>query len=293
VIVDYAGKDTMNENPGDTPAPANIADPFWDLLLPLDDARRQGFIRRLAVGYYENWRPTRTEVAYLVDLELGRLSAQQLAGPTPSTLGQGQYAALAADHPGRPADDEITHQSRALRAVHSPTTESADAAPRGIKLASFNVDCGLLAPPFRFIAAGLSSAGWTIRLGQRYRRTFLHYRLISPVSGAENESAPAAPITFNADIACVPDVAVPQVATDGRSLKHSVGRGIVVGSRGPWPIADGATAMNFLITAQAPPGSRRQLPPAGSLRVDLRSGTAAWLSSSGYADSSGGRAATR
>ena len=46
----------MNERPGELPRPANIADPFWDLLLPLDEARRQGFIRRLAIGFYENWR---------------------------------------------------------------------------------------------------------------------------------------------------------------------------------------------------------------------------------------------
>jgi len=284
----------MNKNPGDAPAPANIADPFWDLLLPLDEARRRGFIRRLAVGYYENWRPTREEVAFLVDFELGRLSAEQLAGSTPSTLGPAQYAAAAADSVARPADVEISDQPGALRAVPSMATESADAAARrGTKLASINVDCGLLAPPFRFVAAGLSSAGWTIRLGQRYRRAFLHYRLISSTGGAESESEPAAPIIFNADITCVLDAAVPHVATDGRSLKHTVGRGVVIGSRGPWPIADDATAVSFLISAQSPPGIRRRRAPAGSLRVDLRSGAATWLNSSGFADANGGRAAIR
>jgi hypothetical protein len=282
----------MKDKPGDPPGPANIADPFWDLLLPLDEARRQGFIRRLAVGFYEQWRPTREEVAYLVDFELGRLSAEQLNESSPTTLVPGQFAGRAA---AGPADKEMADRTTQLRAVGSAGAESADAGPtplRGVKLATFNVDCGILAPPFRFIAAGLSSAGWTVRLGERYRRTFLHYRLVSPAAPPESQTWPTAPIVFNADITCVPDIAVPHVATDGRSLKHSVGRGIVMGSRGPWPIADGANSMSFLINAQSPPGSRQRRLPAGSLRVDLRSGAATWLTSPGFVDASDGRAAT-
>lgn len=64
-----------------TPSPAredhrtatpNIADRFADLLAPLSTRRRRGVIARLAVGYYEGWRPSRAEVAELVAQELRR-----------------------------------------------------------------------------------------------------------------------------------------------------------------------------------------------------------------------------
>jgi hypothetical protein len=281
----------MNERPGDVPRPANIADPFWDLLLQLDDARRRGFIRRLAVGYYENWRPTREEVAYLVDFELGRLSAEQLNEAVSLLVAPEQYDNRPA---GGVADDLAQHRPGALRAVRSNSTESTEIGPkpRGATLATFSVDCGLLAPPFRFIASGLSSAGWTVRLGERYRRAFLHYRLVSSVGPSVATAGSVSPVAFNADIICVPDIAAPYVATDGRSQKHSVGRGIVMGRRGPWPMADGVTSMSFLLTAQTPPGIRPRRLPAGSLRIDLRSGTATWRISPGFADASG-RAASR
>jgi len=54
---------------GTTP---NIADRFADLLAPLSARRRRGLIARLSVGYYEGWRPSRTEVAELVAQELRR-----------------------------------------------------------------------------------------------------------------------------------------------------------------------------------------------------------------------------
>jgi hypothetical protein len=50
----------------------NIADRFADLLAPLSPRRRRGLIARIAVGYYEGWRPTRAEVAELVAQELRR-----------------------------------------------------------------------------------------------------------------------------------------------------------------------------------------------------------------------------
>jgi len=282
----------MNERPGELPRPANIADPFWDLLLPLDEARRQGFIRRLAIGFYENWRPTREEVAYLVDFELGRLTAEQLndavtALVAPERFDDGPFDGAARDEPAqRPGE---------LRAVRSTPTGSTDTRqqPRSATLATFSIDCGLLAPPFRFIAAGLSSAGWTVRLGERYRRAYLHYRLVSSIGPATAGPGSVAPVTFNADITCVPDVAAPFVATDGQSQKHSVGRGMVLGRRGPWPMADGVTAVSFLLTAQSPPGIHQRQLPTGTLRVDLRSGTATWRTAAGFADASDRQAANR
>jgi len=53
-------------------ATPNIADRFADLLAPLSARRRRGLIARLSVGYYEGWRPSRSEVAELVAQELRR-----------------------------------------------------------------------------------------------------------------------------------------------------------------------------------------------------------------------------
>src|SRR6478752_7865465 len=115
----------MNEKPGDAPRPANIADPFWYLLLPLDDARRLGFVRRLAVGYYEGWHPTRAEVALLVDIELGRVSAEQLDGPLPVLFDAGLGADGTADGAAHSGDTALGHQPDMIRAVRSAATDGA------------------------------------------------------------------------------------------------------------------------------------------------------------------------
>jgi hypothetical protein len=101
------------------------------------------------------------------------------------------------------------------------------------------------------------------------------------------------PMFFNSAISCVPDVAAPGEPGDGRSRKYSVGPGIVIGSRGPWPVAEGATTLSFLITAQSPPGVRQRRHPAGSLSVNLRSGAAIWRGAPGLSDANSRRTATR
>ena len=60
---------TGTQQLGPTPS---IADRFADLLAPLSNKRRRGLIARLAVGYYEGWRPSRAEVTQLVNEELRR-----------------------------------------------------------------------------------------------------------------------------------------------------------------------------------------------------------------------------
>src|SRR4029077_7452755 len=102
-----------------------------------------------------------------------------------------------------------------------------------------------------------------------------------------------APQFFTATIICVPDITAPGDPADGRSQRHSVGPGMVIGSRGPWPVAEGTTSMSFLITAQSPAGVRQRRHPAGSLSVNLRSGVAAWRIAPGLSDAKSRRAATR
>jgi hypothetical protein len=250
----------------------------------------------LAVGYYEDWRPTRDEVALLVDFELGRAAGEELEGPLPTLFGTGQDVNRSADGAAHRGANRLANPSDSIRAVRSAAPDRSAATqttPRRTALATFNVDCGVLAPPFHFIASGLTSEGWTIRLGQRYRRTFLHYRLVTPLKSIAPQPQSAAPLLFNSNIVCVGDVQAPGEPADGRSRKHSVGPGVVIGSRGPWPVADSATTLSFLITAQSPPGVRQRRHPSGSLGVNLRSGVATWRTAPGISDTSTGRTAIR
>jgi hypothetical protein len=52
--------------------PPNIADDYDDLLGMLSRRKRLGMIAWLSVGFYDGWRPSRSEVADLVAVELGR-----------------------------------------------------------------------------------------------------------------------------------------------------------------------------------------------------------------------------
>jgi len=68
-----------NSRAGDQPR--NIADHYADLLTFLDDDRqRAGWIHRLVEGYYEDWRPSRSEVADLIAVDLNVLTIDEAAG---------------------------------------------------------------------------------------------------------------------------------------------------------------------------------------------------------------------
>lgn len=256
-------------------APASIADPFWDLLAQLDYGKRQGLTRRLAIGFYEGWHPSRAEVALLVDFELGRITEKEYlaAGPSPETVisvvsSVRTTVALAADRaaadsarrgllPGLPAGD-------------------ARAPARLTRIATFSVDCGHLPPPFRMVVRGLTVNGWSIRGGQRYRMVTLHYVLLPPIGTAGRRGQPVTPVLYTAAITCLPDVTAPGTDADGRHSQHSVRPGHVAGSRGPWPVADGARTLDFQFSEQHPVGAGPARQPAGVLRVDLPQGQATW-----------------
>lgn len=76
------------------PAIPTIADDYADLLRYLSPAQRRGMISRLTVGYYDDWRPSRAEVADLVAVELGVLTwegaaqrhRQRLSGDDPESI---------------------------------------------------------------------------------------------------------------------------------------------------------------------------------------------------------------
>jgi hypothetical protein len=68
---------TRRQNPDSArnARPRSIADHYGDLLGLLDtDQQRLGWIHRLVEGYYDDWRPSRSEVADLIAVDLGVLT---------------------------------------------------------------------------------------------------------------------------------------------------------------------------------------------------------------------------
>lgn len=57
--------------------PASVADKYADLLRVLPRAKRVGLIGRISQGFYDDWRPTRREVADLVAVELRLLGIDE------------------------------------------------------------------------------------------------------------------------------------------------------------------------------------------------------------------------
>lgn len=256
------------------PPPASIADPFWDLLAQLDYGRRQGLVRRLAVGYYEDWRPSRAEVALLVDFELGRLTEAEYLAAAPR-LAAVPAAPDLAIAPNPRCDITDTGSIRPKATTKGPI--SAERAPgKPTRIATLSVDCGDVAPPFRMMVRGLTTNGWTVRGGQRYRLMTLHYVLLPPIGIASRKGQIITPILYSAVITCVPDVAAPWADSDGRHRQHSVGSGHIVGSRGPWPVADSVRTIDFLFNRQQPVGAAPAPHPAGVLRVNIARSTATW-----------------
>ena len=253
----------------------SVADPFRDLLAAMDEGPRQGLVRRLAVGYYEGWQPTRAEVAALIDLETGRISEAEYLASQRSRLGPLESQRPANDPfalggiPGSPDTTDPakarSHQRGGLNT--DPATSSGDTG--------FGVDCGELAPPFRFIARGLSDDGSVGYEGQRYRLVYLRYELVPPGT-ATATGEPIMPVFFTAPILCVPDVPTLRTVSDGKTTTHVVGTGSVAGSRGSWALSPDARQLRFLIYAQ-PRGQRPSRHPAGRLRLDLQDGEADWI----------------
>jgi len=253
----------------------NIADPYRDLLAKLDDGRRLGLIRRLAVGYYDGWQPTRAEISSLIDFELGRITEDEYLAsnqPTPPVAPATRPPTTATDNHSAAVPSASSRLAR--RGLGTRAGMIARAEPP--ELAAFAVDCGQLAPPFRFVARGLSSDGSTLRGGLCHQLMTLHYELILPSDQLGKSQREFVPVIFSAAVVCVPDRAAPWSEGDGRSRRHAVRNRSVVGSRGPWPLAEGVRRVVFLICEQSPPGARPIRHPAGSLQVDIKTGTAVW-----------------
>lgn len=260
------------------PENGNIADPFVDLLEPLDDGARRGLVHRLAVGYYEGWRPTRAEVALLVDLESGRITEAEYVQTLPSAISAGQgCSADVADDPQADLDRDADRAASAVEADRPAQCPRESLLPTDLQ--SFSIDCGALAPPFRFVTLGLSFG----RSEHQQRLVSLYYELLPP-------SEPSDPVFFTAPILCLPNV--PAAPIIGHTINHVAGTDSVIGRRGPWFIPPAARQLKFLIYAQSPD----RLPhrhPAGALHVDTDRGEAAWLPVNGRRAARAARKAQR
>lgn len=72
-------KQAQLRSSSDQPVPQpTIADRYADLLGLLGHRERQGLIVRLTVGYYDGWRPSRSEVADLVAETLKLMTIDEL-----------------------------------------------------------------------------------------------------------------------------------------------------------------------------------------------------------------------
>jgi hypothetical protein len=232
----------------------NIADPYLDLLSELADGPRKGLVQRLATGYYEGWRPTRTQLANLIARETGRMT-------------EDEYLALVRTrNPQDPRQRPYTNGSR------NPLEPGRRPVPDDGKMPVFTVACGELTPSADFVARGLSSAGWVRRGSGTYRLVSLHYDLIPCHSLTMH---PKEALVFTGRISCRPDVPAPPQPGDGQSIAHSVGAERIVGTRGPWPVSADVRHIRFLIYRPARPDDATPQ-PAGALWVDLERNEALW-----------------
>ena len=78
---DEVTKPTTTTTPPAQPAvdrrTPTIADQYSDLLGLLNARQRRAIVVQLSVGYYEGWRPTRSEIADLVAVELNLMTADE------------------------------------------------------------------------------------------------------------------------------------------------------------------------------------------------------------------------
>jgi len=259
----------------------SIADAYCDLLAQLDEGRRLGMIRRLSVGYYEGWAPSRAELSTLVDFELGRISEAEFfatkqpdcpaAHPAPRT--SGTWATPEPTPPGAAIAPELPPR---VRSGGVPVRSGISAGP-----AVFNVDCGELAGRLHFVATRLRGAGWTVRDDVNYRLVYLDYELLPLVPADLEKIVSARPVPFAGAIRCVPDVPAPWSVGDGRSVRHIARPQGISGSRGPWPVAEEVRLIKFVISRQPAAGARLAGGPAGVLMIDMAHGRAAWKPISG------------
>ena len=141
-------------------------------------------------------------------------------------------------------------------------------------LLSFDVDCGEIAAGHRFIARGLSQAAThDPRNGSEP----------VPCFSLEYELAPGVPVLadkhgifgYLVPIAYSADVPLPWEPSDGGAIAPFDGAATTHGSRGSYPLPDGARMLTFTLYDKRVSGFGSET-EAGRLLVDLDRGAAWW-----------------
>jgi hypothetical protein len=249
----------------------NIADPFLDLLSELDDGPRMGMVQRLATGYYDGWRPTRTELANLIARETGRMTeAEYLYFRRSQNVPESLQRLGINGSRLTPKDLVQPRPPHPASATGVDDTNRPDMSSQ--RMPAFTVACGELVPTSDFVARGLASGGWVQRGTGLYRLVSLQYDLV-PRGLSTLRSRD--PLVFTGRITCTADIAAPRQQADGQSTTHTIGARRVMGVRGPWPVCSDVRHLRFVIYGQAPDHDPA-LHPAGVLWVDLKRGEAHW-----------------
>lgn len=134
---------------------------------------------------------------------------------------------------------------------------------------TFDIDCGEVVPGHRLVARGLGRGGVTdwSEWGITVPATgfSFEYEFVPGIPAAEQDNF----FDYLFDLEYHPDVDLGAAPPDGGALAPFEGGPAPHGSRGEWPLPDGAVDLRFDIASA-------QGVPLGGLRVDLAARTAAW-----------------
>lgn len=140
---------------------------------------------------------------------------------------------------------------------------------------TFDVDCGELLPGHNFVARGLSDSGAGSGPDDDEPPTqliSLEYELVPGVPQSESHDIWG----YLVGIEYAADVELPWAVTDGGAIAPFEGGATTHGSRGSWPIPEGARHLTFDLypvrAGERWPDDR----PAGQLVVDLHEQVAHW-----------------
>lgn len=132
-------------------------------------------------------------------------------------------------------------------------------------LHAFDIDCGPMAQGHHFVARGLAAS-----LSDDGGIS-LEYELVPGVEVGPEERI----FHYIVGIEYRPDVELPEEPQDGGAMAPFEGGPSTHGSRGDWPLPDGAQRLTFRIFPVETSGFQAET-AAGDLTVDLTTGAATW-----------------
>jgi hypothetical protein len=143
-------------------------------------------------------------------------------------------------------------------------------------IVSFDLDCGELVPGYRFVGRGVADCGLMPPFDghSAVPGISLEYELVPGVAPLDN---PAEMFRFLVGVEYTADAELPWEPNDGGAIAPFEGGPSTHGSRGDWPLPDGARSLTFTLFPVGASGSQ-SLDPAGAIEVDLIERTAVWVS---------------